>query len=407
MGAMKKTLFGGVDWARRYNDACIVSADGIVVDERRFDNTGEGIQAMVAWLAKHAGGRLGRIAVGIETPHGPIVEALLERKASVFSINPKQLDKFRSRFSASIMKDDKLDARVLADSVRTDRRAFRAVKARSATQVELTEWTRLLRDLTQERVGLTNRFSAQLQRYFPQFLLLNKVLHRPWVLALWKLIPTPEVAHRSKLDDVAETLRAHRGRRLSAAQVLEVLTTTPVSVAAGTLTAVTSHIEFLVESIELLNQQCLRAQANIDRCLELLEKEQRDVEILHSLPGVGRVVLATLLTEAYEPLASRDYHALRALAGTAPVTRKSGRVRTVTMRRACPPRLRDAVFPWARIAAIREPRCKARYAALRARGKTHGRALRTIADRLLSVACKMLETQTEFDPKRYALQKAA
>jgi hypothetical protein len=48
--------------------------------------------------------------------------------------------------------------------------------------------------------------------------------------------------------------------------------------------------------------------------------EQRDVTILRSLPGVGRIVLATLLTEASEPLRRRDYHALRPLSGVASVT---------------------------------------------------------------------------------------
>ena len=39
-----------------------------------------------------------------------------------------------------------------------------------------------------------------------------------------------------------------------------------------------------------------------------------------------------------------------------------------------------------------------RYAALRQRGHSHGRALRTVADRLLSVTCTLLEQQTLFDP---------
>ena len=47
-----------------------------------------------------------------------------------------------------------------------------------------------------------------------------------------------------------------------------------------------------------------------------------------------------------------------------------------------------------------------RYAALRQRGHSHGRALRTVADRLLSVACTLLEQQTLFDPT-YEVREAA
>ena len=45
-------------------------------------------------------------------------------------------------------------------------------------------------------------------------------------------------------------------------------------------------------------------------------------------------------------------------------------------------------------------------AALRQRGHSHGRALRTVADRLLSVACTLLEQQTLFDPS-YEVRDAA
>lgn len=128
--------------------------------------------------------------------------------------------------------------------------------------------------------------------------------------------------------------------------------------------------------------------------------EQRDVAILRSLPGIGRIVLATLLAEAAQPLRVRDYHALRALAGVAPVTRRSGKRNVVAMRQACHARVRNALYHWSRTAAQHDPATRAAYAALRQRGHSHGRALRTIGDRLLAVACAMLRTQTRYDPTR-------
>src|SRR4051812_48832215 len=121
-----------------------------------------------------------------------------------------------------------------------------------------------------------------------------------------------------------------------------------------------------------------------------------DVTILRSLPGVGRIVFATLLAEAFEALQRRDYRALRCLAGVAPVTKRSGKSRIVLMRQAAHVRLRNAVYHWARVAVQHDPRSQAKYAALRARG--HGRALRSVADRLIGVACAMLEAKTIFDP---------
>ena len=107
--------------------------------------------------------------------------------------------------------------------------------------------------------------------------------------------------------------------------------------------------------------------------------EQRDVTILRSLPGVGRIVLATLLAEATDALRRRDYHALRSLSGVAPVTKRSGKSKIVLMRQAAHVRLRNAVYHWARTAVQHDQRSRVKYAALRARGHGHGRALRSIA----------------------------
>ena len=107
-------------------------------------------------------------------------------------------------------------------------------------------------------------------------------------------------------------------------------------------------------------------------------------------PAVGTVTLATLLTEAGEPLARRDHAALRTLSGVAPVTKRSGKTCIVVMRYAAQVRLRQAVFHWARVAVVHDPESRGRYEALRARGRSYGRALRGVADRLLGVACVLL-----------------
>ena len=129
-----------------------------------------------------------------------------------------------------------------------------------------------------------------------------------------------------------------------------------------------------------------------------LEGKQHDAEILASLPGIGRIILATLFAEAFDALQRRDYTALRSLTGVAPVTKKSGKSHIVIRRHACHRRLSNAMYHWARIAVQHDRISRAKYAALRQRGHSHGRALRTVADRLLNVACSMLKTGTKFDP---------
>ena len=136
-------------------------------------------------------------------------------------------------------------------------------------------------------------------------------------------------------------------------------------------------------------------------------QEHRDVTILDSLPGVGRTVLVTMLAEAPDALQHRDYHALRGLCGSAPVTRRSGKSRIVMRRRACNRRLSNAVYNWGRTAIQNDPISRTKYYALRARGHGHPRALRSVVDRLLYVACAMLKKGTLFDPSIAAKESAA
>ena len=131
-------------------------------------------------------------------------------------------------------------------------------------------------------------------------------------------------------------------------------------------------------------------------------REHRDVEILQSLPGVGRIVTATMLTEATGPMADRDYPTLRAYAGAAPVTKRSGkRAAFVHMRYACKRRLRQALYHWSRVSIQHDLAARGYYDALRARGHGHARALRSVADRWLRILVAMLTTRTLYDPSRF------
>ena len=91
----------------------------------------------------------------------------------------------------------------------------------------------------------------------------------------------------------------------------------------------------------------------------------------------------------------------------APVTKRSGKSHLVVMRHAAQARLRQAVFHWARVAVQSDPKSRSRYDALRGRGHSYGRALRGVADRLLGVACVLLQRQTLFDPEHGTLPATA
>jgi hypothetical protein len=279
------------------------------------------------------------------------------------------------------------------------------VQLDDALIVELRELSRLDDDLREELSRLSNRLREQLHRFCPETLALCPAADEPWFWALVDLA----IARRPKplsIKAVAAVLKVHRIRRLTVETVHAALQVPPLRVAPGTIEAACAHIALLLPRPRLVHEQRHRTVgARIDKLLtelakEDIEGEHRDVTVLRSLPGVGRLVAATVLVEASRPLADRDYQTLRAQAGSAPVTRQSGKKAAVTMRLACNARLRNAVYHWARVSVQVDPRCREHYDRLRQCGHEHARALRGVVDRSIGVLMAMLTNRTLYDPKR-------
>lgn len=403
--------FAGVDWGSESHQVCLMDGAGQVVGQRAFAHGGAGLAALADWLVAAAGAPEA-VAVAIETPRGPVVESLMERGFVVHSINPKQLDRFRDRLSPAGAKDDRRDARVLAAALYTDPHCLRRLQATSAAQIEMREWSRIKEDLTQERMRLANRMRGLLWRYYPQFLAAvgKDEVASGFALALWERLPNPKMAANCHTNTLAKLLQEHRIRRFEAAELHAGLRAPTAALAPGSAKAAEAHVRLLVKRLGMVNEQLTEARARLDELLERAaappddadtdaDAAASDAAVLLSVPGVGTTVATTLLAEAPDAVHGRDYHALRCLCGTAPVTRRSGKSLIVVRRLAAHNRLRDAVYHWARVAAQRDPRSKAKYQELRARGHGHARALRSVADRLLKVACAMLRDGALFNPE--------
>lgn len=396
---------------------CVIDPDCKVLDERQVKHTGATIFGLADHLCKLAEGNVAHVAVAIETPRGAIVETLIERGFHVYAINPKQLDRFRDRHTVAGAKDDRLDALVLADSLRTDQHRFRLLQIDDPLTIQLREVSRTEDNLRQDALRLTSRLRDQLHRYYPQMLKLCPSASEGWLWSVWEIAPDPHRASRVRASRIEKVLRAHHIRRVNAQQVLTALRETPLHVAPGTAEAAATHIKALLSQWRLVCEQRQVCAKHIEELLDQLPREgeqdgsltprPRDVEILRSMPGAGRVVCATMFAEGASLLKQRDYRTLRSLAGVAPVTRQTGkqgkpgsqRRVMVLMRRACNLRLRFAVYHWARTSTQCDEACRQHYAALRERGHRHGRALRGVADRLLRILFGMLRTGTLYKPR--------
>jgi transposase len=360
------------------------------------------------------------------------VETLIERGFRVFALNPKQLDRFRDRFFPSGAKDDSKDAFVLGHCLRTDRSCYREACLDEPSIIRLRELGRMHEELKQERNRLANRVRDLLVRYFPDLLRVADDADEPWLLELLERAPTPERARRLHRGTVAKVLRKHRIRRLDPEQVLKALRAPPLELAEGSVEAASTHVLMLIPRIRLVHQQKRDVEKQLRSLLGSLgddettdgdgdedRSEHRDAEIILSMPGAGTIITATVLAEASQAIRERDYHSLRMHTGVAPVTKQTGKQKhgkrgrrrpRVIMRQGCNGRLRDAMYNWARVASIHDAASHRYYADLRARGHSHGRALRSVGDRLLRILVAMLRDRTLYDASRFeepVVQRAA
>jgi len=398
-------FYVGIDGADQKHLVSVREAGVERIEERSFDHSGSGVRAMIEWLTRRCDGRTDEVAVAIEVTRGAVVEALLERGFEVFAINPKQLDRFRDRHTVAGAKDDRRDAYVLLHSLSTDGQAFRRLDVEHPSIMRLREHSRMYEDLKQDLRRLTNQLRAQLHRYYPQVLELSSGADEPWVWDLLERAPLPRRGARLKEAAVERILGKHRIRRVSAPEIVEILKAPPLPVAPGAAEAACDHVAMLLPRLRVTQEQLHGVQVTLERLLDEMESAEaqigghHDVAIIRSWAGLGKIVAAMMLAEAWRPLESRDYHWLRALCGSAPVTRQSGKSRQVVMRRACNERLRTAVHWWAGSAIHADPKAKALYESQKAKGHTHGRSLRTVGDRLLRDLVVCLSRQEHYRPE--------
>jgi len=388
-------FYAGIDWGSRSHTVCRIRADGRGRREREFPHSLQGLHALADFLGQDTDASA--VAVAIELPRGAVVDLLQLKGFAVFTLNPKQLDRFRDRHTVSGAKDDRLDAYVLADALRTDRHKYTELAAPDEEALALRETTRRLETVQRELRRHTNRLWGCVNSLWPQLLAFCPGADEPWFWALLERAAEPQKAASVRRSQVRAILQRYGKRSVRAEDVIAVLKQGPLALRPVNEWLLLGDIATYLPIIATLFAQAELCERHVR---ELAAEGGRLVEIVDSFKGIGPATAATLVGEAGQLLAAGELAGLRMLAGTAPVTRRSGKSGIVTMRRACNGRLRNAVRSWARTAITHDPLAHAHYQALRERGKAHERALRGVGDRLLAALVAAIRRDELYDPTR-------
>ncbi len=390
---------GGLDWARDDHAASVVDARGREQVRHSVEHSAAGLTELVRVF-----GDAGCREVAIERPDGPVVDALLAAGITVVVISPNQLKNLRGRYGSAGNKDDRFDAFVLADTLRTDRARLRPLVPDSAETAALRRAVRARKDLVAHRVAAANQLRAHLRTVLPGAVGLFADIDSAISLAFLTRFPTQDKAdwltptrlgawlvkqgYSGKVDPAvlhARLVAAPRG---------------PVGAEAEANAAVTSA---LVTVLQTLLIQIKAIASSIDTQLST----HADAQIFTSLPRAGRVRAARLLAEIGDCRAKfPTRESLMCLAGVAPSTRQSGKIRAVGFRWACDKQLRDAICDFAGDSRHANPWAADLYQRARARGHDHAHAVRILARAWLNIIWHCWQTSEPYDPQRHiALQR--
>ena len=186
----------GIDWATADHAACVVGMAGRVTDRFCAAHDKAGIAAMITRL------RQGQVTeVAIERGDGPLVDALLAAGLTVVVITSRQVKNLRSRYGSAGVKDDRFDAFVLADTLRTDRARLRPLVPDVPATISLRMAVRARRDLVRHRVAACNQLRAHLAVAFPAGIRLFHDLDSPISLAFLARFGSQDAA--AELDEQA------------------------------------------------------------------------------------------------------------------------------------------------------------------------------------------------------------
>ena len=299
--------FGGIDWGTAEHVVNTGTATGTFLWERTIPHTAAGLAQLLDWLTEVSGGQLAQVAVAIEIPRGAIVELLLERGVAVFAVNPKQLDRFRDRFSVAGAKDDELDAQVLRSAVRTDRTLFRRLAVDEPLVIRVRELARASDVLQLEFQALANRVRELVHRIAPEWLSLSPNADDPWFWTMLAWAATPALGGSLRRRKVESLLKTSRIRRVSVDDVLTVFERPPLTVAPGTVEAVTGHIQLLLPRVRLVHEQRRACEQELERVLTELRTTETPP------PAVG--ASGAQPSSAPSTLAAGDVAILESLAG--------------------------------------------------------------------------------------------
>ncbi|MFD9085244.1 IS110 family RNA-guided transposase [Streptomyces erythrochromogenes] len=394
-------VFCGVDWAEDHHDIALVDAGGQQVAKVRISDDAAGFAQLMAVLAEHGDSEDVPIPVAIETSRGLLVACLRVTGRPVFSINPLAVARYRDRHSVARKKSDAVDAAALANILRTDMAAHRPLPADSELVQAIAVLARAQQDAVWARGQAHNKLRSQLREFYPA--ILNAFAQHKQGLcsrearSILAAAPTPTMAAkltRRRLQSLLKQAGRVRGIQAEAEKLHEVFKRDYLHQLPQVEAALGHQTSALLRQ---LNTACDNAD-QLEEAVTQAFEEHPDGPVIRSFPGLAALTGARVLAEIGDDRARfASAESLKAYAGSAPVTRASGKSCKVMSRKVKNQRLAAVGYVWAFNSLTRSPGARAHYDRRRAAGDRHVAAQRNLFNRFMGMLFHCLQNSHTYD----------
>ncbi len=396
-------MFCGWDWGSTHHGVCVIDSDGAVVKRWLVQHTDEELSQLFCELAGFA--KPEALPIAIERGEGLVVGLIADAGHPVLMAEPAAFKAARPRWGSAGAKSDLGDAFMLADYARTDGHRLRRVEPVEEATRELGTLVRARSSLVAARTVASNQLWALLAEHWPGAGVVFQKLISQIALAFLTDYPTPQSAALLGVGRMSQFCRRHayRGGK-SPNELLGRLRAAPVSANPIAPTVLAAVIRGSVAQIRMLNSEIAQLERDLQTALAAHPKS----DLLKTLPRVGCVSLAQLIAEI-GPLLERcdNPEQVAALCGAAPVTRESGKTRTVGFRYAANKPARVAITGFADNSRHSSAWANNRYRRARDRGARHPHAVRIVARGWVRVIWACWHTNTAYDPSRHRGEQLA
>ena len=389
----------GIDIGKNHHEASIVDAAGKSIGHSfRFSNTHKGADKLMTHITQLIPNEPFLFGMEATGHYWYSIYSFLKSKGfTVYVINPIQSDSLRKLYIRQTKNDSK-DSFLIAEVIRFGQ--FTTTSLADENLLAMRQLCRYRESVVSSRTELKLRISTIMEQIFPEYEKHFSSLWGSTSMGILETYITPDKIANAPIDELFSLIKDKSHNKLTLEKALSIkeaaADTFGIKIAQD---AFAFQLNQLFERLNFLNEQIGKLDSEIIKYYETFEC------YLHTIPGVGIIAAATILSEIGDIRRFRNSSTLVAYAGIDPSVKQSGEFNSTHnhMSKRGSPYLRHAIFLAACTCAFHDSPMNAYYKKKRGQGKHHLTAVGAVSRKLTTVIYAILRDNAPYEPQKFGI----